>query len=81
MKQCLNLVRKKIINPPKKYLKTKKNLLMFRQCPDLMALIESTALFDLVLDFSGYEAKWIHDNCVVLKGKVSQGPYTEIIDL
>jgi hypothetical protein len=54
---------------------------MFRQCPDLMAIIESTALFDLVLDFSGYEAKWIHDNCVVLKGKVSQGPYTEIIDL
>jgi hypothetical protein len=45
---------------------------MFRQCPDLKALIESTALFDLVLDFSGYEAKWIHDNCVVLKGKVSQ---------
>jgi hypothetical protein len=54
---------------------------MFRQCPYLMALIESTALFDLVLDFSGYEAKWIHDNCVVLKGKVSQGPYTEIIEL
>ena len=24
----------------------------------------------MVLDFSGYEPKWVHDNCQVLKGKV-----------
>ena len=29
-----------------------------------------TQRFDIVLDFSGYEPKWIHDNCQVLKGKV-----------
>ena len=43
---------------------------MFRQCPDLMAVINSTSRFDLVLDFSCYEPKWIHDNFGVLKGKV-----------
>ena len=26
--------------------------------------------FDVVLDFSGYEPKWVHDNCQVLQGKV-----------
>lgn len=40
-----------------------------RQCSDLMEIIEETDKFDLVLDFSGYEPKWIHDACVVLKGK------------
>jgi len=41
-----------------------------RQCPDLMQVIESTDKFDMVLDFSGYEPKWIHDAATVLKGKV-----------
>jgi hypothetical protein len=36
-----------------------------------MGIINSTDLFDLVLDFSCYEPKWIHDNMGVLKGKVS----------
>ena len=41
-----------------------------RQCPDLLSIIERTEKFDVVLDFSGYEPKWIHDNCEVLKDKV-----------
>jgi len=41
-----------------------------RQCPDLINIINQTEKFDVVLDFSGYEPKWIHDNCEVLKGKV-----------
>ena len=41
-----------------------------RQCPDLIKIINQTEKFDVVLDFSGYEPKWIHDNCEVLKGKV-----------
>jgi len=41
-----------------------------RQCPDLMQVIETTEKFDIVLDFSGYEPKWIHDAATVLKGKV-----------
>lgn len=40
------------------------------QCEELMGIIRETERFDLVLDFSGYEPKWIHDNCQVLKGKV-----------
>ena len=35
-----------------------------------MKIIQETERFDVVLDFSGYEPKWIHDNCQVLKGKV-----------
>ena len=42
-----------------------------RQCPDLVAAIDGTDMWDVVLDFSGYEAKWIHDNIAVLVGKVS----------
>jgi len=41
-----------------------------RQCPDLLSIIEKTEKFDVVLDFSGYEPKWIHDNCEILKDKV-----------
>lgn len=41
-----------------------------RQCPELVKIINQTDKFDVVLDFSGYEPKWIHDNCEVLKGKV-----------
>jgi len=41
-----------------------------RQCKELMKIIEDTEKFDVVLDFSGYEPKWIHDNCQVLKDKV-----------
>ena len=40
------------------------------QCGELMEVIRETQRFDIVLDFSGYEPKWIHDNCQVLKGKV-----------
>lgn len=39
-------------------------------CTDLMKVINETDHFDYVLDFSGYEAKWIHDAAEVLKGKV-----------
>ena len=35
-----------------------------------MKIIQETERFDVVLDFSGYEPKWIHDNCQVLRGKV-----------
>ena len=35
-----------------------------RQCPDLIKIIEKTEKFYVVLDFSGYEPKWIHDNCL-----------------
>ena len=35
-----------------------------------MNVINETDIFDVVLDFSGYEPKWIHDNCQVLKDKV-----------
>ena len=41
-----------------------------RQCKDLINIIQKTEKFDVVLDFSGYEPKWIHDNCEVLKDKV-----------
>jgi len=41
-----------------------------KQCKDLMEIIDATEKFDVVLDFSGYEPKWIHDNCQVLKSKV-----------
>jgi len=41
-----------------------------KQCKDLMEIIDATEKFDVVLDFSGYEPKWIHDNCQVLKNKV-----------
>ena len=41
-----------------------------KQCKDLMKIIDATEKFDVVLDFSGYEPKWIHDNCQVLKNKV-----------
>ena len=40
------------------------------QCKELMDIIKETDKFDVVLDFSGYEPKWIHDNCQVLKDKV-----------
>ena len=40
------------------------------QCEELMGVIRETEMFDIVLDFSGYEPKWIHDNCQTLKGKV-----------
>jgi len=40
------------------------------QCKELMNVINKTDIFDVVLDFSGYEPKWIHDNCQVLKDKV-----------
>ena len=38
----------------------------------LHQVVEATAMFDVVLDFSGYEPKWIHDAAAVLKGKVGQ---------
>jgi len=41
-----------------------------KQCKELMEIIEDTDMFDVVLDFSGYEPKWIHDNCQILKNKV-----------
>jgi len=41
-----------------------------KQCKELMEIITETEKFDIVLDFSGYEPKWIHDNCQVLKDKV-----------
>jgi len=36
----------------------------------LHQVVEATGMFDVVLDFSGYEPKWIHDAAAVLKGKV-----------
>ncbi|XP_023346259.1 uncharacterized protein LOC111715202 isoform X2 [Eurytemora carolleeae] len=41
-----------------------------RQCPELLSFIRNTDLFDLVIDFSAYHPKWIHDNMEELKGKV-----------
>eukprot|EP00092_Neocalanus_flemingeri_P007876 GFUD01008502.1.p1 GENE.GFUD01008502.1~~GFUD01008502.1.p1 ORF type:complete len:411 (-),score=89.31 GFUD01008502.1:138-1370(-) len=41
-----------------------------KQCKELFEIIQETDKFDIVLDFSGYEPKWIHDNCQVLKDKV-----------
>jgi len=41
-----------------------------KQCTELMEIITETEKFDIVLDFSGYEPKWIHDNCQILKDKV-----------
>ena len=39
-------------------------------CVDLMSVVNATDRFDYVLDFSGYEAKWVHDAIHALKGKV-----------
>ena len=44
-------------------------------CADLMAVINGTDRFDYVLDFSGYEAKWVHDAIHALKGKVGYYVY------
>lgn len=41
-----------------------------RQCPELFDLISKTEHFDIVLDFTAYHPKWIHDNVEVLRGKV-----------
>ena len=41
-----------------------------KNCTELMEVINETEMFDAVLDFSGYEAKWIHDAVSVLKDKV-----------
>ena len=40
-----------------------------RQCPELKEILESTPHWDLVLDFSGYEPKWVADACAVLAGR------------
>jgi nucleoside-diphosphate-sugar epimerase len=39
-------------------------------CKELMEVVNATERFDYVLDFSGYEAKWVHDAIHTLKGKV-----------
>ena len=44
-------------------------------CADLMAVVNATDRFDYVLDFSGYEAKWVHDAIHALKGKVGYYVY------
>jgi len=46
------------------------NVNAIHRCSDLMTKIESTDKFDVVLDFSGYESKWIKDNVEVLNDKV-----------
>ena len=38
-------------------------------CTDLMHIINTTQTFDLVLDFSAYEPKWVHDAIDILKTK------------
>lgn len=40
-----------------------------RYCADLMKVVNATERFDAVLDFSGYEPKWIHDAVDMLVGK------------
>lgn len=40
-----------------------------RHCPELMKRLEQTPKFDLVLDFSSYRPKWVHDAIDVLKDK------------
>lgn len=39
-------------------------------CADFMSVVNATDRFDYVLDFSGYESKWVHDAIHALKGKV-----------
>lgn len=39
-------------------------------CKELMEVVNATEKFDVVLDFSGYEAKWIHDAIATLEDKV-----------
>ena len=41
-----------------------------KNCTDLMKTIESTDEFYAVLDFSAFEAKWVHDAIHVLNDKV-----------
>jgi len=41
-----------------------------RQCSDLLQFIKATDKFDMVIDFSAYHPKWVHDNIEVLKGKI-----------
>ena len=40
-----------------------------RHCKDLMKIVNDTKKFDVVLDFSAYEAKWVHDAAEILKHK------------
>ncbi len=44
-------------------------------CEDFMKVVNATDKFDYVLDFSGYEAKWVHDAIAVLKDKVGYYVY------
>ena len=44
-------------------------------CADLMSVVNATDRFEYVLDFSGYEAKWVHDAIHALKGKVGYYVY------
>ncbi len=38
-----------------------------RRCSDLMEVVNATTRFDVVLDFSAYEPKWVHDAIDILK--------------
>ncbi len=40
-----------------------------RHCDDLMKVLSNEAKFDVVLDFSAYQPKWVHDVVSVLKNK------------
>ena len=40
-----------------------------RHCQDLVETVNNTDTFDIVLDFSAYQPKWIHDAIDILKDK------------
>ena len=40
-----------------------------KHCPDVVEEIDSINGYDIVLDFSAYQPKWIHDAIDILKNK------------
>ena len=40
-----------------------------KHCQDLVRLVSETKTFDVVLDFSAYQPKWVHDAVDLLNGK------------
>ena len=38
----------------------------------LLKIVNATEKFDFVLDFSAYEAKWVHDAVGILQGKLDK---------